>query len=98
LLVEISLIGLGDDIGPQALAHVHGVGHGGDGARVSRLQLIDEFDDAAELLDYAIEFLQADLQSGQVSDLLDVLPGQFHFDWLNSGWIGLSAILGRNVR
>ncbi len=78
LLVEVPVVGFGDLVGPQALAHVHGVRHGQHRAGVGRLELVHEADDPAELLDHAIELVGPDLEAGKVSDVLDVLAGELH--------------------
>ena len=83
MLVELPAIDFCNGIRPQSLAHVHGVRHGGYSAGIGQLELIDKLDNAAKFLDHAIEFLRPDLETGQVSDLRDVLAGEFHRVWLN---------------
>jgi hypothetical protein len=52
--------------------------HGRHAAGIGRLQLIDEAHDAPQLLDHAIDLIGANLEAGQMGNLLHILTSQFH--------------------
>jgi hypothetical protein len=76
VLRRLTLIGLGDLIGPQAQREVGRVGHGRDAGRVDGLKRLDQSEDGIELAERLLRFGGAEIESRQLGDARDVLSGE----------------------
>jgi len=75
-LVVVAAIGLGDLVGSQPQGQIARVGHGFDTGGVDGLELLDELEDAVELIERASGFFGREFESGQIGDPGDVGGGE----------------------
>ena len=82
LQVRGALVGLGDGVLAQAQAHrVHRRQRRVerlDAGRVDRAHFLDDAEEVVELREHRVLLASAQLESGQMGDLADVLQGQWH--------------------
>src|SRR5690606_32821363 len=77
-LVVVAPLRLVDDVVAQPKAHVAGVRHRLDAARVDRLQPLDQAEHGVELAERALGLVVGQPDAGQHRDALDVVEGQGH--------------------
>ena len=75
---SIQAVGLGDKVGAQAGGEFLRVAHRLDAGGVDRLHLLDEAEDAVELVARGLEFGRGDGDSREAGDVPDLVIGERH--------------------
>ena len=95
-MIKLAPILFANLVGPQALNHIHGVGHRLDAARVDRAHLVHEAKHRVQPLEHGGRLVVVDGNAGEAREAPHVVGGKRHFlpDQGSSGMNALSPAAG----